>query len=80
MPRLRLAEYDRLYEQSRSLADDRARTALFHRMNDLRPCLRAVDLRRASLPVTFSRNHGSEATSPIPLLRYQWKFYDVAPR
>ena len=33
--RLRLAEYDRLYEQSRGLADERARTALFHRMNDL---------------------------------------------
>jgi len=76
--RLRLAEYDRLYEQSRSLADDRARTALFHRMNDL--------IHAYAPWIIGEHRYGNVLTQPWfkgykpdPLLRYQWKFYDVAP-
>ena len=73
-----LAEFDRLYEQSRSSADDRARTALFHRMNDLV---------HAYAPwILGEHRYGNVLTQPWfkgykpdPLLRYQWKFYDVAP-
>jgi ABC-type transport system substrate-binding protein len=75
--RFKLAEYDRLYEQSRSLADDRARTALFHRMNDLI---------RAYAPWIVGEHRVGNVVGqpwfkgfkPDPLLRYQWKFYDVA--
>lgn len=76
--RLRLAEYDRLYEQSRSLADDRARTALFHRMNDL--------IHAYAPWIIGEHRYGNvlaqpwfKGFKPDPLLRYQWKFYDVAP-
>ncbi len=77
--RLRLAEYDRLYEQSRSSADERERTALFHRMNDL--------IRAYAPWVLGEHRYGNvlaqpwlKGFKPDPLLRYQWKFYDVAPR
>jgi ABC-type transport system substrate-binding protein len=77
--RLRLPEYDRLYEQSRSLADDRARTVLFHRMNDL--------IHAYAPWIIGEHRYGNVLTQPWlkgykpdPLLRYQWKFYDVAPR
>jgi oligopeptide transport system substrate-binding protein len=77
--RLRLAEYDRLYEQSRSLADDRARTSLFHRMNDL--------IHAYAPWIIGEHRYGNVLTQPWlkgykpdPLLRYQWKFFDVAPR
>jgi ABC-type transport system substrate-binding protein len=77
--RLRLAEYDRLYEQSRSIADDRARTALFRRMNELI---------LAYVPWILGEHRYSNVLAqpwfkgykPDPLLRYQWKFYDVATR
>ena len=77
--RLRLAEYDLLYVQSRTLADDRARTALFHRMNDLV---------HAYAPwILGEHRYGNvlaqpwfKGFKPDPLLRYQWKFYDVVPR
>jgi ABC-type transport system substrate-binding protein len=76
--RLRLAEYDRLYEQSRGLADERARTALFHRMNDL--------IHGYAPWILGEHRYGNvlaqpwlKGFKPDPLLRYQWKFYDVAP-
>jgi len=77
--RLRLTEYDRLYEQSRRLSDDRARTALFRRMNELI---------HAYAPWILGEHPYSNVLTqpwfkgfkPDPLLRYQWKFYDVAPR
>jgi oligopeptide transport system substrate-binding protein len=76
--RLRLPEYDRLYEQSRSLADERARTALFHRMNDL--------IHGYAPWILGEHRYGNvlaqpwlKGFKPDPLLRYQWKFYDVAP-
>jgi peptide/nickel transport system substrate-binding protein len=76
--RLRLAEYDRLYEQSRGLADERARTALFHRMNDL--------IHGYAPWILGEHRYGNvlaqpwlKGFKPDPLLRYQWKFYDVTP-
>jgi ABC-type transport system substrate-binding protein len=76
--RLRLAEYDRLYEQSRSSADERERTALFQRMNDL--------IHAYAPWVVGEHRYGNvlaqpwlRGFKPDPLLRYQWKFYDVAP-
>jgi len=76
--RLRLDEYDRLYEQSRSSANERERTALFRRMNDLV---------HAYAPwVLGEHRYGNvlaqpwlRGFKPDPVLRYQWKFYDVAP-
>jgi ABC-type transport system substrate-binding protein len=77
--RLRLAEYDRLYERSRILADDRARTVLFHRMNDL--------IHAYAPWIIGEHRYGNvlaqpwlKGYKPDPLLRYQWKFFDVAPR
>jgi oligopeptide transport system substrate-binding protein len=77
--RFKLSEYDRLYEQSRSSADDRARTALFHRMNDLVHAYAPWILgeHRYSNVLTQPWFKGYK---PDPLLRYQWKFYDVTPR
>ncbi len=77
--RMRLAEFDRLYEQSRSSGDDRARTTLFHRMNDL--------IHGYAPWILGEHRYGNvlaqpwfKGFKPDPLLRYQWKFYDVAPR
>ena len=76
--RFRFAEYDRLYEESRTLADERARITLFHRMNDI-----VV----AYAPWIIGEHVFGNVVAqpwlmgfkPDPLLRYQWKFYDVAP-
>ena len=77
--KLRLPEYDRLYEESRSIADERARTALFHKMNDL--------IHAYAPWIINVHDYDNVITQPWlkgfkfdPLLRYQWKFYDVAPR
>jgi ABC-type transport system substrate-binding protein len=76
--RFRLAEFDRLYEQSRSVADNRVRTGLFHRMNDLvhayAPWIIGVHPYGNVLAQPWLRGY-----KPDPLLRYQWKFYDVVP-
>ena len=75
--KLRLPEYDRLYEESRSIADERARTALFRKMNDLihayAPWI--VNVHDYGIVLTQPWLRGFK---PDPLLRYQWKFYDVA--
>jgi peptide/nickel transport system substrate-binding protein len=75
--RLRLAEFDKLYEQSRTLADDRVRTDLFHRMNDLihayAPWIINVHDYNNVLAQPWLKGF-----KPDPILRYQWKFYDVA--
>jgi ABC-type transport system substrate-binding protein len=75
--RFRLVEYDRLYEQSRSLADDGARTALFRRMNDLVQAYAPwiLDLHQYVNVLTQPWLKGYK---PDPLLRYQWKFYEIA--
>jgi ABC-type transport system substrate-binding protein len=77
--RFRQAEFDRLYEQSRSLVDDRERTSLFHKMNDLihayAPWIINVHTYDNVLTQPWLKGF-----KPDPLLRYQWKFYDVAPR
>jgi len=76
--KLRLPEYDRLYEESRSIADERARTALFRKMNDLihayAPWI--INVHDYGIVITQPWLRGFK---PDPLLRYQWKFYDVAP-
>jgi ABC-type transport system substrate-binding protein len=77
--RLRHAEFDRLYEQSRMLADDSVRTALFHKMNDLvhayAPWIINVHAYDNVLTQPWLKGF-----KPDPLLRYQWKYYDVEPR
>ena len=77
--RFRLPEFDRLYEESRSLGDDKARTVLFHRMNDLilayAPWI--INVHDYGIVIAQPWLRGFK---PDPLLRYQWKFYDVAPR
>jgi ABC-type transport system substrate-binding protein len=76
--RFRLGEFDRLYEQSRSIADDRVRTGLFHRMNDLvhayAPWIIGVHPYGNVLAQPWLKGY-----KPDPLLRYQWKYFDVAP-
>jgi ABC-type transport system substrate-binding protein len=77
--KLRLPEYDRLYEESRRIADERARTALFHKMNDLLHAYAPwiLNVHDYGIVITQPWLRGFK---PDPLLRYQWKFYDVAPR
>jgi oligopeptide transport system substrate-binding protein len=77
--RFRLAEFDRLYEQSRSLADDRARTDLFRRMNDLVHAYAPWIIREHRYGNVLAQPW-LKGFKPDPILRYQWKFYDVAPR
>jgi oligopeptide transport system substrate-binding protein len=77
--RLRLAEFDRLYEQSRSLADDRARTDLFRRMNDLVHAYAPLIIREHRYGNVLTQPW-LKGFKPDPILRYQWKFYDVASR
>jgi ABC-type transport system substrate-binding protein len=76
--RFKYAEYDRLYEESRTLADERARIALFRRMNDV--------IHAYAPWIVGEHSYGNVLAQPWlkgfksdPLLRYQWKFYDVAP-
>jgi ABC-type transport system substrate-binding protein len=77
--RLRHAEFDRLYEQSRMLADDSVRTGLFHKMNDLvhayAPWIINVHAYDNVLTQPWLKGF-----KPDPLLRYQWKYYDIVPR
>jgi ABC-type transport system substrate-binding protein len=77
--RFRLEEFDRLYEQSRSLADDGVRTALFHRMNDLIHAYAPWIINVHSYDNVLTQPW-LKGFKPDPLLRYQWKFYDIAPR
>jgi ABC-type transport system substrate-binding protein len=77
--RFRLPEFDRLYEKSRSLADETSRGAAFRRMNDLvhayAPWILGIHTYGNVLAQPWLLGY-----KPDPLLRYQWKFYDVAPR
>jgi peptide/nickel transport system substrate-binding protein len=77
--RFRLAEFDRLYEQSRSLAGPDERSLLFRKMNDLihayAPWI--ITLHTYSNVIAQPWLRGFK---PDPLLRYQWKYYDVAAR
>ncbi len=77
--RFRLAEFDRLYEQSRSVADAAERTMLFRRMNDV--------IHAYAPWIITLHSYGNVVAQPWlrgfkpdPLLRYQWKYYDVAAR
>jgi ABC-type transport system substrate-binding protein len=76
--KFRLPEFDRVYEQSRALADDRARLALSHRMNDILHAYAPWILGEHRLSNVLAQPW-LRGFKPDPLLRYQWKFYDVAP-
>jgi ABC-type transport system substrate-binding protein len=76
--RFKHADYDRLYEESRTLADERARTALFHRMNDIVVAY-APWIIGEHVFGNLVAQPWLKGFKPDPLLRYQWKFYDVAP-
>ena len=77
--RFRLPEFDRLYEQSRGVADAGERTALFRKMNDLivgyAPWIIGVHGYNNVLAQPWFKGF-----KPDPLLRYPWKFYDVSAR
>jgi ABC-type transport system substrate-binding protein len=75
--RLRLPEYDRLYEESRALPDGPARAALYRKMTEL--VLGYAPWMLQTYP------YDNELTQPWvrgykqhPFLRSQWRFYDVA--
>jgi peptide/nickel transport system substrate-binding protein len=77
--RFRLPEFDRIYEQSRGVADAGERTALFRKMNDLivgyAPWIIGVHGYNNVLAQPWFKGF-----KPDPLLRYPWKFYDVSAR
>ena len=75
--RFRFAEYDRLYEESRTLADERARIALFRRMNDIVAAYSPWIIGEHTFGNVVAQPW-LRGFKPDPLLRYQWKFYDVA--
>jgi ABC-type transport system substrate-binding protein len=77
--RLRLPEYDRLYEEARALPDGGARNAVFRRMTDLilgyAPWIMADYPYRNVLTQPWLK--GFKAN---PFQRNQWAYYDVERR
>ena len=77
--RLRLAEYDRLYDRSRVLPDGPDRTAIFRKLNELivayAPWIVADYPYRNDLTQPWLRGF-----KPNPFQRAQWAYYDVDPR
>jgi len=75
--RLRLPEYDRLYEQSRALPDSPARMALYRRMTELvlayAPWMLQTYPYDNVLTQPWVRGYKQH-----PFLRSQWRYYDVA--
>ncbi len=76
--RLRLPEYDRLYEQARALPDGAQRTALFGRLT------RLIDAYAPWIMADYP--YYNWLTQPWlrgykfnPFIRQQWEYYDVAP-
>ncbi|HLJ75131.1 MAG TPA: hypothetical protein VKU62_11135, partial [Thermoanaerobaculia bacterium] len=76
--RLRLAEYDRLYDRSRVLPDGPQRTAIFRKLNELivgyAPWIVADYPYRNDLTHAWLRGF-----KPNPFQRAQWAYYDVDP-
>jgi ABC-type transport system substrate-binding protein len=74
--RLRLSEYDRLFEAARKLPDSPQRNALYRKMNDLviayAPWLLATYFYDNELAQPWVRGY-----HPHPFLRAQYRFYDV---
>jgi peptide/nickel transport system substrate-binding protein len=75
--RLRLPEYDRLYEESRALPDGPARMALYRKMTALvlayAPWMLQTYPYDNVLTQPWVRGYKQH-----PFLRSQWRFYDVA--
>jgi ABC-type transport system substrate-binding protein len=76
--RLRLPEYDRLYDEAQRLPDGPARNALFARLNRLianyAPWILAEHPYRNELVQPWLRGF-----KPSPFRRTQWAYYDVVP-
>ena len=74
--RLRLPEYDKLYEASRRLPDGAERTALYAKMAELMNAYGAwqVSPSRYSNWLTQSRLKGFKRH---PFLQHRWEYYDV---
>jgi ABC-type transport system substrate-binding protein len=76
--RLRLPEYDRLYDEAAALPDGPQRNAVFRRMNELivsyAPWILGGYAYRNDLTQPWLR--GFKAN---PFQRWQWAYYDVAP-
>jgi len=76
--RLRLPEYDRLYEQAHALPEGPARTAAFRKMNDLvfayAPWIVAQNAYYNVLTQPWLRGYKVN-----PFVRYQFSYYDVEP-
>ena len=77
--RLRLPEYDRLYEQARALPDGPERTAQFRRLTALiygyAPWIMAQYPYSNWLAQPWLRGYKFN-----PFVRHQWEYYDLAPR
>ena len=75
--RLRLPEYDRLYDEAQRLPDGPARNAIFARLNRLianyAPWILAENPYRNELAQPWLRGF-----KPNPFRRTQWAYYDVA--
>jgi len=76
--RLRLPEYDRLYEQAHALPEGPARTAAFRKMNDLvfayAPWIVVQNAYYNVLTQPWLRGYKVN-----PFVRYQFSYYDVEP-
>jgi ABC-type transport system substrate-binding protein len=76
--RLRLPEYDRLYDESHALPDGPERNARFRRLNELivtyAPWILGDYPYRNDLAQPWLRGF-----KPNPFQRWQWAWYDVAP-
>jgi oligopeptide transport system substrate-binding protein len=77
--RLRLPEYDALYERSRALPNGPERTALFLGMTQLvlnyAPWKLGLNPYANVLAQPWLKGYKQH-----PFFRHQWKYYDVAPR
>lgn len=77
--RLRLPEYDRLYEQAHELPDGTQRTALFRRMTALidayAPWIMADYPYYNVLTQPWLRGY-----KPNPFVRHQWEYYDLGAK
>jgi ABC-type transport system substrate-binding protein len=77
--RLRLPEYDRLYEQARALPDGPPRTALYRKLTALIDAYAPWIM--ANYPyANWIAQPWLKGYKPNPFVRHQWEYYDVGPR
>ena len=74
--RLRLAEYDKLYEEARTLPDGPARSALYRKMTQLVIAYAPWMLQTYPYDNVLTQP-AVRAFKQHPFLRSQWRFYDV---